>query len=197
VWNALILTSLVVLAGGAAAGGGQRPGLIRGDGPQLILDESVAADFRALAVETWERFLTVFRARQDCFGDVHLKAADRLDSRADYDPETATASVRVPATAAMLQSALIHEWAHHVEFQCKAQRDLRAAFLAAQGLPPDTPWRAEGAGAKMPTSAWAEMPSEQYAEATITLVLGGRPVPTKARITKEAVGVIENWAAGD
>lgn len=195
--NALILTTLAVLAGGATTGGWPRSGPISADGPQLIIDDSVAADFRALALETWDHFLTVFRARKDCFGDVHLRAAHTLGSRADYDPETATATVHVPATAAVLQSALIHEWAHHVEFQCEGHQDLRAAFLAAQGLPAGTPWRTDGTPAKTPASAWANMPSEQYAEATIALVLGGRPVPTQARLTREAIGVIEKWAAGN
>jgi hypothetical protein len=164
--------------------------------PRLIADASVASDFNALAQETWQQFLEVFRARADCFGDVRLHATTVLDSRAKYDPDTATVTVRVPGTPAMLQSALIHEWAHHVEFQCPAQKELRPAFLAAQGLPADTLWRPDETPANTPESEWATIPSEQYAEATIEVVLGRRQIPTTARVTTEAVRVIAQWAAG-
>lgn len=165
--------------------------------PQLIVDNSVAADFQVLAEETWDRFLTVFQARSDCFGDVRLHATRTLDSRAAYDPDSATVTVRVPGTPAMLQSALVHEWAHHIEFQCEAHKDIRPAFLAAQDLPPDIAWRPADTPAEMSTSEWADIPSEQYAEATVVLVLGGRQIPTRARVTREAVRVIGDWAAGD
>src|SRR5512136_997716 len=69
--------------------------------PRLILDDSVARDLRAVADETWSRFLGVFRARAGCFGDVRLRAASELNSRAVYDPATATVTVRIPATAVM------------------------------------------------------------------------------------------------
>ncbi len=164
--------------------------------PRLLVDDSVAGDFAELAQVTWQQFLNVFRARTDCFGDVHLRAAYELNSRAAYDPTTATVTVHVPGTRAMLASALIHEWAHHVEFQCPAQKELRPAFLAAQGLPPDKLWRPDETPANTPESEWATIPSEQYAEATIEVVLGGRPIPTSARVTNEAVRVIAQWAAG-
>lgn len=186
VGSALILIAVVALAAGAIL---PRP-------PRLVVGESVGADFAALALETWDQFLTVFRARWDCFGDVHLEAAYSLDSRAGYDPDTATATVRVPGTAAMLQSGLVHEWAHHVEFQCPAHQELRAAFLVAQGLPPDTPWRPANMPAHVPSGVWADIPSEQYAEAVVELVLGGRPIPTSARVSPEAVGVVKEWEEG-
>jgi hypothetical protein len=164
--------------------------------PRLIADDTVADDFRILAEETWGQFLTVFQARTDCFGDVYLRATYDLNNRAAYDPDTATVTVRVPATPAMLQGALIHEWAHHIEFQCDAQKELRPAFLAAQGLPADTPWRTDYTPANTPESDWANIPSEQYAEATIEVVLGSRQIPTTARVSVEAVQVIATWASG-
>jgi hypothetical protein len=161
--------------------------------PRLLVGESVASDFEALAQETWDQFLAVFQARSACFGDVTLRATKTLDSRAGYDPETAAVTVRVPATAAMLQGALVHEWAHHVEFQCAEHEDLRPAFLAAQGLPPDTAWRPDSPPADIPASMWPAIPSEQYAEATIVLVLGRRPIATGVRVKPEAVRVIGDW----
>ena len=182
---------ILVLVGGLV-GGAALPGP-----PRLVIGESVAADFEVLARQTWDRFLDLFWARRDCFGDVHLEAAYGLNSRAGYDPGTATATVRVPGTAAMLQSGLIHEWAHHVEFQCEAHAELRPAFLAAQGLPPGTPWRPPGTATEVAAGAWAGIPSEQYAEAVIALVLGGRPIPTAAHVSPAAVGVVDRWARGE
>ncbi len=161
--------------------------------PELVIDESVASDFQALAMETWDEFLTVFQARTSCFGDVRLRATRALGSRAAYDPDSATVTVRVPGTPAMLQSALVHEWAHHVEFQCDEHKTLRPAFLDALDLPPDTQWRPE----VLPVNTSADMPSEQYAEATIVLVLGRRQIPNGVRITEDAIRAIEEWAAGD
>lgn len=197
VGNALLLVALAIIAGGVTSSGRHSDAPVSGGRPQLIVDGSVAADFETLALETWDQFLKAFEARSDCFGDVHLKAARDLHSRAGYDPDTATVTVRVPGTRAMLQSALVHEWAHHVEFQCAAHEELRPAFLAAQGVAPGTPWRPDAVPVNTPASAWADIPSEQYAEATIVLVLGGRQIPTKVRVRDEAVRVIAEWAAGD
>ena len=192
-----IIIAILLLVSEATSSGCTSDGSVSKRRPQLIMDASVGADFQDLAVETWDRFLTVFQARTDCFGDVHLRATRTLNSRATYDPDSGTVTVRVPGTPAMLQGALVHEWAHHIEFQCEAHKDLRPAFLAAQGLPPDTVWRPDNAPAEMPTSEWADIPSEQCAEATVALVLGDRPIPTKARITRKAIHVIAEWAAGD
>lgn len=164
--------------------------------PRLIPDGTVASDLRALALETWNQFLPVFEFRSGCFGDVRLHATKELKSRAAYDPATATVTVRVPATVAMLQGALVHEWAHHIEHQCEAHQKLRPAFLAAQGLPADMPWQVDYSPAGIPESAWALIPSEQFAEATIVLVLGERSIPTTARVRAEAVAVIAGWASG-
>jgi hypothetical protein len=196
--NAKIITRAILLLAliGVMAGDRSEAAPVSNVHPELIIDGSVAKDFQALALQTWERFLQVFWNRKACFGDVTLKADKTLSDRAVYDPSRAVVTVRVPATAAMLRGAMVHEWAHHLEFQCKEHQELRTAFLIAQGLPVDTPWRAvEKSG--LAGEAWEELPSEQYAEATIALVLGRRSIPTGARITTQAVEVIENWAVGE
>lgn len=162
--------------------------------PRLIIDASVDEDFAAVIQETWVQFLFVFAARRDCFGDVLVKADYDLVDRAKYDPRTATVSVRVPERASILKGALVHEWAHHVEFQCEAQTEMRAVFIEAQGMPANTPWRLEKGTTSILSSDWANIPSEQYAETTIVVVLGERPVSTKAPITAEGVKVISAWA---
>lgn len=165
--------------------------------PRVIIDDSVAPDFAAVIQETWDQFLLVFAARSDCFGDVRVKADYDLTDRAMYDPQTATITVRVPERASILKGALVHEWAHHVEFQCEAQKEMRAAFIEAQGMPADTPWRSENGSIYLRSSDWASIPSEQYAETTIVVVLGERPISTDAPITTEGMEVIRAWAQKD
>jgi hypothetical protein len=168
----------------------------RNETPALLVDESVASDFRLLAEETWTSFLVVFRARASCFGPVTLRATRSLDSRAIYDPDTATVTVRVPGTPAMLQGALVHEFAHHVEFQCPEHMEFRPVFLAAAGLPAGMEWRPGKGAATAPASVFGDIPSEQYAEAAVILVLGRRPVTTGVRVNDEAVRAVEAWATG-
>ncbi len=168
-----------------------------GQRPQLLFDESVGSDFQALAIETWDRFLTVFDARLGCFGDVRLTARRSLDSRAGYDPDTATVTVRVPGTPAMLQSALVHEWAHHVEFQCTEHQEFRRLFLVAHGLPPESLWWRAGTLVAAGTDIEEDSPSEQWAEATIEVVLGNRPIPNGVHVTEEMVRMVQAWTAGD
>lgn len=192
----LFLAALLIGLGVTAWRGWSWLGLTAERHPQLIIEDSVASDLSALAGDTWTQFLDVLEGRTGCFGDVRLRASRTLDDRAAYNPDTATVTVRVPGSRALLQSALIHEWAHHVEFQCQEHEELRAAFMAAQGLPPDVPWRPDLAPADIPASEWAEIPSEQYAEAMIVLVLGRRQIPTVAPVKAEAVRVLAEWAAG-
>lgn len=161
--------------------------------PHLIIDSSVQPEFAALIYETWDQFMLVFGARSDCFGNVHIKVDYDLADRAMYDPRTATITVRVPERASILKGALVHEWAHHVEFQCDNQTEMRQAFIKAQGLPFNTPWRLEDGTTNILSSDWANIPSEQYAEATIVLVLGKRPVWSKVPITTEGVEAIRRW----
>ena len=193
VWCVLLLTGLATLAG--AMWGRNQPPVH--SPPALKIDSSVASDLQALATETWGAFLTTFEARSDCFGDVRLHASLSLPERATYDPATATVTVRVPATAALLREAMVHEWAHHLDFQCDALDSLRPAFLAAQGFPPGTPWRPAHPAGDAPPGEWASIPAEQFAEATIEAVLGSRQVKTGARLTRQAVRVVADWAAGD
>jgi hypothetical protein len=61
-------------------------------------------------------------------------------------------------------------------------------------MPANTPWRLEDGTTNIFSSDWANIPSEQYAEAAIVVVLGERPVSSKAPITAEGVEVIRAWA---
>jgi hypothetical protein len=183
----MVTTAIVVLA---------RTPRVDHSPPELHIDSSVAPDFELLALDTWDQFVEAFKARDDCFGDVTLRAACDLDSRATYDPDTSTVTVRVPGTPAMLQAALVHEWAHHIEFQCEEQKEVRPGFISSLGMAPDTPWRPSAPQADMPARVWAEIPSEQWAEAAVVLVLESRHIPTKATVKGEALRILREWAEG-
>jgi len=186
-WRAsgLRLAMAIVLL--AAVSGDHSPAVV--SSPQLIIEESVAADFAALAEETWTQTLSVFRGRTACFGDVRLRASRELAGRASYDPQTATITVKVPGTRSRLQVALVHEIAHHIEFQCTEHQQFRPTFLALMSMPPNTPWRAQSA-------PWPDTPSERYAEAAVLAVLGDNPLPTKINPTPAEVAAVAAWAAG-
>ena len=157
--------------------------------PKLIPDTSVAPDLAELADGVWAQTLAHFAGRTDCFGDLSLRTVKTLDGRARYDPQTATIIIEVPATAALLKGALVHEFAHHIEFQCADHELLRPAFLDAQNMSPDTPW--------LNGASWAETPSEQYAEASVIYVLGRRQLPTEAAVAPAALQVLADWASGE
>ncbi len=156
--------------------------------PEITFDASVPDDLRALAVETWGDFLAVHPARRHCIDPVVLSAAWELDARGEYRPERATVVVRVPGTAPNLRDQMIHEFAHHLEFVCPDQADLRTAFRAAQGFPSSAPWF-EG-------DSWETTPSEHYAEATVEVVLGRRAHHGNIRISDRASEIVRRWAAG-
>lgn len=155
--------------------------------PQLRFDPTVPDDLRALAADTWQNFLMAHPARWDCIAPATLSAAWELDSRGEYRPDATTVVVRVPGTAPTLRHELVHEFAHHVEFTCPDQEELRPAFLEAQGLPGTADWF-EG-------ESWETTPSEQYAEATVEVVVGRRPHHGNIHISDQASDIVRRWGA--
>jgi hypothetical protein len=153
--------------------------------PAVAFAEGVPSDLEQLVRATWERFTDAIPGRWDCLAPVTVSGAWELDDRASYDPDRGLVVVRIPGTAPNLQASLVHEFAHHLEFTCPEQRSLRSDFLAAQGLPGDTPWF-DGA-------TWEQTPSEQYAEGMVEVVLGRAPPPPRIAVTAAAVETIRAW----
>jgi hypothetical protein len=155
--------------------------------PGIAFTGRVPDDLRALATQTWRRFTDVVPARWRCIPPVRVTGAWKLADRGAYGPDTKLVTVRIPGTAPNLEASLIHEFAHHVEFTCPEQREIRARFLAAQGLAPGAPWF------RGPT--WEQTPSEQFAEATVTLLLGRTSHPLVG-VTANAIAAIRAWGQG-
>ena len=179
--TAVLAIATVALVLGTATDGAsaRRPGIAFAAG--------VPSDLEALARATWQRFTDAFPARWRCVPTVRVSGAWRLAVRARYDPVHRSVTVRIPGTAPTLRSTLVHEFAHHVEFTCPEQRTLRARFASAQGVPPGTPW--------FGGTTWERIPSEQFAEAAVQLVLGrsGRP---RIVVAPAALGALRDWALG-
>jgi len=155
--------------------------------PALRYDASVPDDLRELAAETWRDFLAVHPARWSCIAPVTLNAAWQLDYRGEYRPDSATVIVRVPGTAPTLRNQMVHEFAHHIEFTCPEQGELRSSFAGAQGFSGSTQW--------FDGHTWETTPSEHYAEATVELVLGRRPHHGNIQISAQAADIVRRWAS--
>lgn len=170
-----------LLTGNLASGCSDSP-------PKLLFDSSVPSDLQELATGVWAEFLEHHPARLGCIGDVTLHAAWELDTRGEYQPDTATVVVRVPGTPATLSDELVHEFAHYVEFTCTEHAQLRPTFLAAQGFAADTAW--------FTGDGWDTTPSEQYAEATVQYVLGERTQRRGVELSDDAIAAVRKWATG-
>jgi hypothetical protein len=158
----------------------------QGRGPMLTFADGVPADLRALTTRTWERFVSAFPAHRNCMAPVTVGGAWSFGDRGAYDPDLRLVTVRVPATAPNLEAALVHEFAHHLDFTCPTLRGLRPAFLADQGFPPNVSW--------WRGNDWESTPSEQFAEAATVLVLGRRPSHIRVDVTPGALETLRDWA---
>lgn len=179
------LALALVVGGGALGAPAER------DDPQLLVGDSVAGDFAALARDTYGALVAASPGIGECVRSPRLEAVYDLDELAVYDQRTHVMSVRVPATASSLAASLIHELAHHLELSCPSHPAMRVRFLAAQGLDPATPW--------FGGDVWEEIPSERFAESVVHVVLGGRERHLlRMHLTEDAVDVVAGWlASGD
>jgi hypothetical protein len=154
----------------------------------LMIAGASPDDLRALIVATWDRFVEAFPARRSCLAPVTVQGAWELDDRAAYDPGRRLVTVRIPGTAPNLRDSLVHEFAHHLEFTCPEQHEVRVPFLVAQALRPSAPWFEGG--------SWETTPSEQFAEAVVQVVLGP-PAHPAVLILPRSIALIRAWARRD
>jgi len=161
--------------------------LAAGGGARLTFDPGVPHDVRALTEQTWRRFERSFPAQATCLPSITVATAWQFPDRARYDPIARRVTVRIPWTAPNLERSLVHEFAHHLDAGCAERGSIRAAFLRAQGFPRDASW--------LRGSAWADTPSEQFAEATVELVLRD-PADPRMLIRPETLATLRAWAGG-
>ncbi|HZB78902.1 MAG TPA: hypothetical protein VE522_03535 [Actinomycetota bacterium] len=180
-WVAIALVVAAMLAAGIGAwAAGRDPG------PAISFVDGVPDDLQDLGRAAWDRFTRAFPAHRDCLVPVTVDGVRELDDRAAYDPHRRLVTVRIPGTAPNLEASLVHEFAHHLEFTCPAQRRMRAPFLAAQGASRRASWFGG------PT--WETTPSEGFAEGVAEFVLGRRPAHARIDPSEAAMGVIRRWA---
>jgi hypothetical protein len=173
----------MVIAGIVAASLASAP-----DGPRLLVDPRVPDDLAVVAADTWTGFLDAFPARRDCIPDVELLGSLDLNDRGEYRPDVPAVVVRYPATEGQLRETLVHEFAHHLEYGCPAQGEVRAPFLGAQHLAADGPW--------FTGPTWEGTPSEQFAEVAVEIVLGERWLHRRVGLSAEAVDLVRRWGGG-
>ena len=157
-------------------------------GSGLRFTDGTPDDLRGVATKAWERFVDSVPACAGGLDGLTVGVAWELPDRARYEPEEALVLVRAPATAANLEATLLHEFAHHAERRCTLSPALRREFTAAAGLPPGTPWQGG--------SAWDRTPSERFAEATMTYVLGHPPPHVLVHLQPGELRAVAAWARG-
>ncbi|MEE8407829.1 MAG: hypothetical protein V3S32_11865 [Acidimicrobiia bacterium] len=156
--------------------------------PTLLFGDDTPDDVREVANSTFEVFVSRFPDRADCIGRVTLVGARVLDDRALYIPEERSVILRIPATALHIESSLVHEWAHHMEFACESHQELRPSFLRSVGLPPDAGW--------FDGEEWERIPSEMFASAVVEYVLGRRDEASTIVLDPETIDFVRSWAGG-
>jgi hypothetical protein len=157
-------------------------------GSGLRFTDGTPDDLRGVTTKAWERFVDALPACAGRMDGLTVGVAWELPDRARYEPEEALVIVRAPATAANLEATLLHEFAHHAERRCALSPAFRHEFTAAAGLPPKTPWRSD--------VAWDRIPSERFAEATMTYVLGQPPPHVLVHLQPGELGAVAAWARG-
>jgi hypothetical protein len=157
-------------------------------GSGLRFTDATPEDLRAVASQAWQRFANAVPVCAGRLDGLTVGVAWELSDRARYEPEHALVLIRAPGTAANLEATLLHEFAHHAERRCAPSQVIRARFTAAAGLPAGTPWRGG--------NSWDRIPSERFAEAVMTYVLGHRPPHVLVHLRPGELRAVAAWAEG-
>jgi hypothetical protein len=157
-------------------------------GSGLRFTDDTPDDLRAVASDAWQRFGDAVPACTGRLGGLTVGVAWDLPDRARYEPEQVLVLVRAPGTAPNLEATLLHEFAHHAERRCAPSPAFRRRFTAAAGLPVGTPWRG--------SAPWERIPSERFAEAVMTYVLGHPPPHVMVHLHPGELRAVAAWAHG-
>lgn len=157
-----------------------------GSGPRFT--DATPEDLREVASDAWQRFTDAVPTCADRLAGLTIGVAWELPDRARYEPERALVLIRAPGTAPNLEATLLHEFAHHAERRCGLNPALRRRFTAEAGLPDGTPWRSG--------ASWDRIPSERFAEAVTTYVLGHPPPHVLVHLRPGELREVATWAHG-
>jgi hypothetical protein len=171
----------VALAGSLALGAATA-------GSGLRFTDETPEDLREVASDAWQRFLDAVPACADRLGGLTVGVAWQLPDRARYEPDQPLVLIRAPGTAPNLEATFLHEFAHHADRRCAPSPAFRRAFIDAAGLPAGTPWRGD--------AAWDRIPSERFAEAVTTYVLGHPPPHVLVHLRPGELRAVAAWAQG-
>lgn len=156
---------------------------------RIEFDSATPDDVRQLTRTALVDFLEAFPTQSECLQGLRLQVDPSLDERGQYDPVAATITLRTPATAAKLRNSLFHEIAHHLEWKCSSQVEIRQPFLIAQGFPVDSEWAPDG--------SWETSPSEHFAEAVVEVIEGRRNLTYGITLSDEALALVREWGQAD
>ena len=157
-------------------------------GSGLRFTDATPEDLREVASDAWQRFADAVPACADRLGGLTIGVAWELPDRARYEPEQALVLIRAPGTAPNLEATLLHEFAHHADRRCAPSPAFRRRFTAAAGLPAGTAWRG--------SAPWDRIPSERFAEAVTTYVLGHPPPHVMVHLRAGELRAVATWAHG-
>ena len=180
-WLRTLALAVATLSLVSACGGGAVS-------PTPVFGANTPSDLRALTAETLSRVAEAVANQAECLDGLVVSGAWELDDRARYDPASSEMTVRIPATAAQLETSIVHEMAHHMEFTCPQSEEVRRDFISAQGLPADTAW--------FDGSSWETTPSEQWATALVLHVLGRPDERARISVNADAMEIVRAWAEG-
>ena len=178
VGGAVVIGAVAALVAIAAATAGSR----------LRFTDATPDDLRGVASDAWQRFGEAVPACVGRLGELTVGVAWDLQDRARYEPEQALVLVRAPGTAPNLEATLLHEFAHHAERRCPPSDAFRRRYTAAAGLPAGTAWHR--------SASWDRTPSERFAEALMTYILGHPPSHVLVHLRSGELRTVEAWAHG-
>lgn len=153
--------------------------------PTVAYSSETPADVVDLADGVFTEFAAAFPGQAECIGRVEVHGKWELDDRARYLPDSRIIELRIPATAALLTSSLLHELGHHVAFACDSHLEIREEFAAAVGA---QSWHD-------PTD-YEHDPAELWAEAVVRHVTGRPDARRILTVPSAAVEVVADWSRG-
>lgn len=154
------------------------------DIPRVYYKEGTPGDVMALGDSAYADVVAAFPSHIGCLRDVTVAHNWDLGTEAGFY-QANYIEIEVPNTRERIRKTYVHEFGHHLDFNC-LDRETREAFTKAMGHPAGTDWHSRD-------RPWEQRPAEQFAEAVVAVVGGSRLHPDST-LHPEAVRVVATWA---